>query len=589
MKRSSSPADESKRDSWSVYRRLLGYTRSYRSWLVIAALAMVLDAASTAGFAKLMGPMLDQGFVAKDPEFLAWLPVWIVLIFLGRGLGSFLAQTGMSAVGRSIIRDLRGQVFDKYLRLPSEYFDQAAPGKVISRLTYNVEQVADATTNAITILVRESFSILAFLLVMFITSWRLSLAALLIMPVIAAVVYLVSGRFRKLSRRIQDSMGDVTQRASEVVQGQREIRIFGGQGYESTVFDSINKNNRSQHIKLIATKAGSTSIVVFAAGLALALIVWLATQSEFVEALSAGDFTAFMSAMLGLLPSVKRLTNVQAMLQRGVEAADSVFQVLDLADEPNPGSHVPSQVSGQVEFKQVGLRYDSGSEPVLTDVSFTANPGTVTAIVGRSGSGKTSLMNLLGRLYQPTAGSIMLDDVNLHDYELGSLRSKLAIVSQQVVLFDDTIAANIAYGQLRGAEHDAVVKAARQANALDFIEALPDGFDTRIGEDGVQLSGGQRQRVAIARAFLKQAPILILDEATSALDSESEQRITQALTELMRERTSFVIAHRMSTVENADQVIVLDHGRVVEKGRHNDLLAANGLYAALCRSQLGDD
>ncbi len=572
-------------NSWQLYRRLLGYVKPYRTWLGLACLAMVVDAAFTAGFAKLMEPMLDQGFGDRDPQFIRVLPWVILLVFVGRGIGSFVAQTGMAAVGRSVIRDLRGQVFDKYLRLPTEYFDQSAPGKTISRLTYNIEQVADASTKAITIALRDSLYIVGLLTVMALHSVKLTLATLVVGPLIALVVVLVSRRFRKISRRIQDSMGDVTHRASEVVLGQREVRIFGGQQWDRDTFDRINLNNRRQHIKLAATKAGSTGLVVLAAGLALAVIVWLATGQRQMAGLTAGGFASFMGAMLAILPSLKRLANVQETFQRGLAAAESVFDVLDREDEADDGQYVPDQVSGRVEFQGVGLRYHDEQEDVLADISFVAEPGTVTALVGRSGSGKTSLMNLLARLYQPSRGSIVLDGVDLADYGLAALRRNLAVVSQQVVLFEDTIAGNIAYGELRGAPAEAIAEAARHAYACEFIEQLPAGFDTRVGEGGIQLSGGQRQRVAIARAFLKQAPVLILDEATSALDNESEQHIQDALTELMHARTTFVIAHRMSTVESADQVIVLDNGRLVERGNHAGLIAKDSLYAALCRSQ----
>ncbi len=574
--------------AWPVYRRLLGQAARYWPLVAVAMLAMAVDAACTGGFAALTKPLLDDALLAKNLDVIRQLPLWIAAIFVGRGIGSFVADYCMAAAGRSVVRDLRARVFEKYLNLPTAYYDRHSHGQMLSRLTYNVEQVAEATTNAVTVVVRDSLYILAFLGVMFYHSLYLTLATLVIGPVIAILIAFVSRRFRRLSRKIQDTMGTVTQRTSEIVLGHKVVKIYGGQKSEAERFDQVNRANRRQHLKLVATKSGSATLVQLLAGLMLAILVFLATRDAMLEEITPGAFTSFMTAMLAILPSLKKLTNVHVMIQRGVAAADSIFELLDVDEEaPDQGRALERPV-GHLEFERVGLRYRPDGEAVLDQVSFSARPGTVTALVGRSGSGKTSLVSLIPRFYRPTEGRILLDGHDLAEYRLADLRAAVALVSQDVVLFDDTIARNIAYGALERASPDAIEAAARRANAMEFIERLPQGLETRLGEGGTQLSGGQRQRIAIARAVLKDAPILILDEATSALDSESERLIQAALDQVMRERTTLVIAHRLSTVEGADQVIVLDHGRVVERGSHPELLARGGHYAALHRLQFQD-
>jgi subfamily B ATP-binding cassette protein MsbA len=575
--------------AWPVYRRLLGYSARYWPLLVGAVLAMAVDAVCTSAFTLLMKPLLDDGFLARDPATIARLPLWVLSIFIGRAIASFLADYAMAAVGRTVIRDLRQELFCKYLKLPARYYDHQSPGQMISRLTYNIEQVAEASTNAITTVFKDSLYIIGFIAVMLYNSVPLTLAILLIGPVLLVVIVVVSRRFRKISRRIQDTMGDVTHRASQIVAGHHVVKIYGGQNQEDETFERINRDNRRQHLKLTATKSASGSLVQIMAGVALAGIVYLATFADTLETLSPGAFASWMTAMLAILPSLKKLTNVMAMIQKGVAAADSVFGVLDGPAEADQGDRRITEIRGDVSFNQVTLIYNDDQPKVLDCVSFCAPSGKVTAIVGRSGSGKTSLVSLVARLYSPSEGSIELDGVAIDQYRLDDLRDQIAFVSQDVVLFDDTIAANIAYGRLGGATAAEIEAAAKRANALDFIRELPEGFETRLGEGGVQLSGGQRQRVAIARAILKDAPILILDEATSALDSESERAIQAALETIMRERTTLVIAHRLSTVENADQVIVLHQGLVVEQGNHAELIAMNGHYAALHRMQFRDD
>ena len=574
--------------SWPTYRRLLGYSVPYWSAFALAVSGMLIDTVATAGFTALLEPLLDEGFLAHDRAVISWLPLVVVVIFVVRGIGGFTAEYGMARVGRSVIHDLRQQVFERYLSLPASFYDRHSSGQLVSRMTYNIEQVAEAVTNAVTVIFKDSFYVIGLLTVMLLQSVRLTLATLLIGPVIAVFVLFVSRRFRRLSRKIQQSVGDVSHRTMEVVSGHREIKIYGGHEAERNAFGDINANNLRQNLKLIATKAGSTSIIQLAAGIALAVIIWLATRETVLVQMTPGSFITFMTAMLGILPSLKRLTNVHVLIQKGVAAAETIFDVVDMPGEQDDGTRPIEQVRGELGIRNLSLVYPGNREPVLRNVSFEAHAGTVTAIVGRSGSGKSSLVSLVARFYAPTGGAIELDGANIQDYRLQDYRDQIAFVGQQVVLFEDTIARNIAYGRLGGASEADIIAAAERAHAMEFISRLPQGLQTRIGQDGVQLSGGQRQRIAIARAILKDAPVLILDEATSALDTESERHIQSALEAVMRSKTTLVIAHRLSTIENADQVVVMDQGQVVERGSHAELLRADGVYAALHRMQFAD-
>lgn len=578
--------DQPGKTSWEVYRRLLHYARPY-TWILIGAfVAMALEAASLAGFTYLIQPLLDEGFWRRKQSFIDMVPFVLLGLIVFRAVAAFASQYGIVAAGRSVVRDLRQLIFDHYLCLPTAYFDANPSGKMISRLTYNVEQVARACTNALTILIRDSLFIIFLLAVLFYHSVSLTLGILLLGPLIAWVIRLVSRRFRRLSSGIQDTVGDVAQITEEVVAGQRIVKVYGGQEQETKAFERANRTNRRQHLKMIATQSASSGFVQVCAGVALAGIVYFASGASMADDFSPGKFTSYMAAMLGLLPSLRRLTNVHSVIQGGVAAADSIFAVLDQAVEKDIDGRKPDALKGHIKFESVGLTYAGADGPALQQIDLAIPAGTVTAFVGRSGSGKSSLINLLPRFYEPTKGNITIDDVPLNAMSLSALRSHIALVGQEVVLFDDTVANNIAYGALRGTEQSRIAFAAEQANALDFIKALPDGFDTRIGEGGSLLSGGQRQRLAIARALLKDAPILILDEATSALDSESERSIQTALQTAMTGRTTLVIAHRLSTIEQADLVVVLDNGRIVEKGTHAELLARSGPYAHLYDMQL---
>jgi subfamily B ATP-binding cassette protein MsbA len=495
----------------------------------------------------------------------------------------------MEWVGRKVIADLRQELFDKYVSLPATFFDTHSSGQLISKLAYNSEQVASAATNSLVEAIRDILLVVFLLGVMLATNVRLTLVMLLLVPIIGVLVTLISRRFRKISHRIQDMMGSVSHVTEEAVTGQQVIKVFQGQNAEKARFHVVNEKTRRLHMRMRVTHLVSSSLVQLAAGLALVLLMLIATRPEMLNSISAGTFTAIFTAMIASIPPLKRLTGVQAKVQKGIAAADSIFQVLDTDEEKDSGSFELDRVKGAIEFKNVSFGYGNSARPVLSDVSFTVPAGSVTALVGRSGSGKTTLAGLLPRFYTGYEGHIILDGHELSDYKLENLRSHVSLVSQNVVLFNDTITGNIAYGALAGSSIESIVKAATDAYAIEFIEQLPKGLDTLIGESGTMLSGGQRQRLAIARALLKNAPILILDEATSALDSESERAIQKALSEVIKHRTTLVIAHRLSTIENADQVIVLEHGRVVESGTHDELLARESVYAKLYRTQFRDE
>ena len=570
-----------------VYRRLLGFLKTHKLVFGLALLAVTADAGGQALFIYLLRPLIDETVAAAEPVFTLTLPLLVMGAVLLRVAGNFGGVYGMEWVGRRLIADLRRDLFGRYLVLPARYFDHESSGQMISRLTYNTEQVAQAATTALIGVIRDTLTVLALLAVMLIQSWRLTLTMLLLAPVIALVVTVVSRRFRWISRNIQDSMGDVTHVTEEAVNGQEVIKIFGGQDQESRAFSVFNENNRRLNLKLRTTQLVSSSLIQLAAGLAVVLLL-LIVGSEFMRAeVTPGIFMSVLAAMVATIPPLKRLTTVHAVIQKGIAAAESIFQVLDSEAEPDTGTLEASRVEGRVEFRRVSFRYPGSDVAALTDVSLELPPGSVTALVGRSGSGKTTLARLLPRFYLPDAGQILIDGVDIREYRLESLRRQISLVGQKVTLFNDTVARNIAYGTLGDAPRAAIEQAARDAHAMEFIDRLPEGLDTPIGDSGALLSGGERQRIAIARALLKDAPILILDEATSALDAESEKLVQKGLARLMENRTTLVIAHRLSTVEMADTVVVLDRGRVIESGRHAELLERpDGLYQYLYRLQL---
>ena len=574
---------------WHAYRRLLTYSARYWPLAVIAAIGMVFDAACGAAFTWTIKPMLDELFVRKDPGTIFWMPIIIIALFLVRGLATFTADFSMARIARGVVQTLRDQVFGKYLTLPAAYFVRETSSVQISRMTYTVEQVANASTDALKIMVLDGLMIVGQVGVMLYNSARLTLALFVLAPLVAGVVYAVGRRYRRISHRIQDSVSSITGMVDEVVAGQREVKVYGGREYESRRFAATNDSIRHLNLKIASTNALATALVQLVAAGALALVIFLATRPGTLKHMSPGSFMSLITAMLVMLPSLKRLTTVQSNMQRGVVAARDIFAVIDAAEERDTGSVRVERSRGDIEFRGVSFAYPGAAVAALHSIDLHCPPGSVTALVGRSGSGKSTLASLLPRFHEPSSGSVLLDGRPLNDYALANLRAQIAWVGQQVVIFDDTVARNIAYGELAHAPREAVIDAARAANALDFIDALPQGLDSRVGESGALLSGGQRQRVAIARALLKDAPVLVLDEATSALDSATESLIQDALKRLLRERTVLVIAHRLSTVEHADNIVVLDEGRIIETGTHAQLLARGGHYAALYRMQFRDN
>ncbi len=572
-----------------VYRRLLGYAAPHWRVFIAAVLGMIMCAAVDTGFLALMKPLLDVSFVGKDLESTRWIPVIIIGMFLARGAGGFMSTYGMAWIGRRVVTDLRGEVFNHLLKLPVRFYDRSSSGQLISRLTYHVEQVADATTTALTAIIREGLTLAGLLCWMLYLNWKLSLFCFVLGPIIGMIAGYVSRRFRKISHRIQESVGNVTQAAEESIGAQRVVKVYSGQEYEAAEFKRINEHNRFLSLKVKATAAGSSAVVMFIAAFAVAAIVYFATQPAMLATITAGTFVSFLGAMIGLMNPIKALSGVNEKMQRAVVAGQDIFHLLAEPAEPDGGTRELTRARGEIEFRDVRFRYREELSDALRGVSVKIEPGQTVAFVGRSGSGKSTLLALLPRFYDVDAGALLLDGHDLREYPMARLRSQIALVDQQVRLFNASIADNIAYGMAEMPSREKIMEAAKSAYAWDFIEKLPQGLDTMIGQNGLMLSGGQRQRIAIARALLKDAPILILDEATSALDTESERYIQAALEKLVIGRTTLVIAHRLSTVQTADKIVVMQDGRIAESGRHAELLEQGGIYAALYRMQFQED
>jgi len=573
-----------------IYGRLWHYVTPHKLVGFVAVLGMALTAAVEAGLVALLAPLTDEALVAKQLETVRWIPYAFMLIFILRGISGFATEASLGWIGRQVISDLRRQVFGKFLTLPTRFFDSQAAGPLLSRMTYNVEMVAESVTSVVTIAVRDVLTVIAAICVMIYYSPKLTVFVAILFPVVALLVRLLGIAFRRYSGRIQDSVGDVTQVTDEVIRGNQIVKAFGGSEYERGRMEAADGQNRSQNLKLIRVRSLGVAVTQLVFGLGIALVIYMAARESLDNALTAGEFIAFFSAMMLMLQPVRRITNINATLQRGVAGADSLFRVIDEDDERDTGEFAAERVRGEVEFRNVGFAYDGADNgSVLSDVSVTIPAGKTLAIVGHSGSGKSTMASLLPRFYDPVSGDILIDGKSINDYTLESLRRNIALVSQDVVLFNDSIANNLAYGELRNCSAEEIREAAEAAHVFDFVKKMPKGLDTMVGDRGVLLSGGQRQRIAIGRALLKNAPILILDEATSSLDTRSERRIQDALNKLMQNRTTLVIAHRLSTVEKADHIIVLDAGRVVESGTHESLLAQGGHYASLYRMQFSDE
>nr|WP_319553887.1 lipid A ABC transporter ATP-binding protein/permease MsbA [uncultured Vibrio sp.] len=573
--------------TWQTFKRLWLYIRLYKAGLIVAIIALVINAVSDTYMISLLKPLLDEGFGSADSDFLRTLPLIIFVMMFIRGTSGFVSTYCLSWVSGNVVMQIRRMVFNHFMHMPVSYFDKEKTGNLLSRITYDSEQVSAATSRALVSIVREGASIIGLLVLMFYNSWQLSLVLFAVAPVVAWGIGVVSKRFRKISKNMQTMMGNVTASAEQMLKGHKVVLSYGGQDIERQRFEKVSNQMRQQSMKLVTAQAAANPIIQMIASVAIVAVLYLASIDSIKEQLTPGTFTVVFSAMFGLMRPLKALTNVTSQFQRGMAASQTLFALIDLEPEKNEGKHKVDRANGDVCVKDVTFSYEGAEKPALEHVSFDIPRGKTVALVGRSGSGKSTIANLFNRFYDVDSGSIELDGRDIREYELKNLREQFALVSQNVHLFNDTIANNIAYATEDNFQRSDIEKAAELAHAMEFVSKMDNGLDTMIGENGASLSGGQRQRIAIARALLRDAPVLILDEATSALDTESERAIQAALDELQKDKTVLVIAHRLSTIEKADEILVVDDGAIVERGTHADLIAKDGAYAQLHRIQFG--
>ncbi|MHA2739383.1 lipid A ABC transporter ATP-binding protein/permease MsbA [Vibrio harveyi] len=573
--------------TWQTFKRLWQFIRLYKSGLIVAVVALVVNAISDTYMISLLKPLLDEGFGSAESDFLRTLPLIVFAMMFIRGVSGFVSTYCLSWVSGNVVMQIRRMVFNHFMHMPVSYFDKEKTGNLLSRITYDSEQVSAATSSALVSIVREGASIIGLLVLMFYNSWQLSLVLFAVAPVVAFGISVVSKRFRKISRNMQTMMGNVTASAEQMLKGHKVVLSYGGQDIEGKRFEKVSNQMRQQSMKLVTAQAAANPIIQMIASIAIVVVLYLASIDSIKDQLTPGTFTVVFSAMFGLMRPLKALTSVTSQFQRGMAASQTLFALVDLDTEKNEGKFTVERAKGDVAVKDVSFTYEGSEKPALENVSFDIPRGKTVALVGRSGSGKSTIANLFNRFYDVSGGAISLDGHDIRDYELKNLREQFALVSQNVHLFNDTIANNIAYATEGKYSREDIERAASLAHAMEFISKMDGGLDAMIGENGASLSGGQRQRVAIARALLRDAPVLILDEATSALDTESERAIQSALDELQKDKTVLVIAHRLSTIENADEILVVDEGTIVERGSHADLIAKDGAYAQLHRIQFG--
>ncbi len=568
--------------TFKTFKRLFPTIAPYKWGLVVGAIALVLNALVDSGLIYLLKPLLDDGFGHADHGFLKLMAVLVVVFILVRGITNYIAGYCLAWVSGNVVMSMRRNIFQHLMYMPVSYFDQNPVGRSLSRVTYDTEMVATSSSHALVTIVREGAYLISLFVVMIYTSWQLSLVLFFMAPIIGTLIGIVSKRFRKLSRNIQSSMGELTVTTEQMLKGHKVVLSFGGQQIEKERFDRVSDDMRRKGMKIVSADGISDGLVQLIASFALSVVLYLATVEGLqIEDLTAGSFTVVFSSMMAMLRPLKSLTNVNSQFQRGMAACQTLFEFLDLPIEKDNGTVKVERAKGEICFDNVSFSYDGKEEKALNRISFNLPQGKTVALVGRSGSGKSTIANLLTRFYDIDEGRITLDGINIQDYQLANLREQCSIVSQQVHLFNDTIANNIAYAATDKYSREQIIAAAKAAHAMEFIDKLEDGLDTVIGENGASLSGGQRQRLAIARALLRNSPVLVLDEATSALDTESERAIQAALAELQKDKTVLVIAHRLSTIEKADEILVVDHGQIIERGSHHELLAQNGAYKQL--------